>query len=158
MPSDLIFRMDRNAFLLLPAKVFETMNSFTARRESETEAGGILIGSYRGNHIHVLQCTVPLRRDVRRPFLFDRKDRGHQLAAMLAWTKSLGRETFVGEWHTHPEDIPVPSHIDHSTWRRISHRRDLPVAFIIMGRRGMWAGVGQSGEVHGIRLLPDETM
>ncbi|MGO6982561.1 Mov34/MPN/PAD-1 family protein [Rhizobium leguminosarum] len=153
MQSDLVFRISRDAFVLLPAKVHGIMKNFTVGNQGETEAGGILIGSYRGDHIHVHHCTVPLRRDVRTTYLFDRKDRGHQLAAMLAWTKSLGTETFVGEWHTHPEDFPTPSSTDRATWREITQRKELPVVFFIVGRNGMWAGIGQSGQVQIIDVL-----
>jgi integrative and conjugative element protein (TIGR02256 family) len=156
MQTDLIFRIGNDTFMLLPTQVYAIMTSFTVGRESDTEAGGILIGTYRGNHIQIVQCTVPMKRDVRSIYRFDRKDRGHQLAAMLAWTKSSGTHTFVGEWHTHPEDYPVPSYIDRSTWRDITCRKDLPTVFIIMGRVGMWAGVGRTGEVQTIRLLPFE--
>ncbi|PDS34685.1 hypothetical protein CO665_29465 [Rhizobium anhuiense] len=157
MPTDLIFRISGDAFVLLPAKVYDVMKSFTSGSQGETEAGGILIGSYRGNHIHIHQCTVPLRKDLRKKYLFDRKDRGHQLAAMLAWTKSLGTETFVGEWHTHPEDFPVPSSIDRGTWREIIKRKEVPVVFVILGRKGMWAGYGRRGEVVKISMLPNES-
>ncbi|WP_409527272.1 Mov34/MPN/PAD-1 family protein [Rhizobium lentis] len=129
------------------------MNGFTLGTQGDAEAGGILIGSYRGNHVQVRQCTVPLRRDLRERYLFDRKDRGHQLAATLAWTKSFGTETFVGEWHTHPEDFPTPSMIDRATWGKIVRRRASPIVFLIMGRKGLWAGCGHRGDVKNMSLV-----
>jgi integrative and conjugative element protein (TIGR02256 family) len=159
MPNDLIFRMSGSAFVLLPAKVYDVMKSFTLETQGETEAGGILIGSYRGSHVQIHQCTVPLRQDLRKRYLFDRKDRGHQFAATLAWTKSLGTETFVGEWHTHPEDFPNPSLIDRGTWHEIVKRRESPVVFLIIGRKGLWAGAGRrSGEVKKINPIPSDSM
>lgn len=156
MQTDLILRLNRDAFVLIPGNVLGVMKGFTIGSQGATEAGGILIGSYRGNHIEVRDCTVPLRRDVRRACFFDRRDKGHQLAAMCAWTRSFGTETFVGEWHTHPEDFPLPSIIDHGTWAGIIKRKDLPVVFIIAGRKGIWAGAGRYGEVFEINAVLDE--
>ncbi|MCA1371406.1 Mov34/MPN/PAD-1 family protein [Bradyrhizobium sp. BRP14] len=113
-----------------------------------------MIGSYRGAHIQVRDCTVPLRRDVRRTHLFDRKDQGHHLAANSAWTSSSGTETYVGEWHTHPEDFPTPSSTDLRTWSEIMGRHTLPVVFLIAGRRDIWAGIGQGGRVERMHRVP----
>lgn len=155
MPRDLIYRIQADAFVLIAHKVHDTMKRFTQGAEGETEAGGIFIGSYRGKHIEIFDCTVPLRRDVRKRFLLDRKDRGHRLAAMKAWSLSLGTETYVGEWHTHPEDVPIPSSIDRGTWREITMKRSVPAVFIIMGRAGIWGGIGKSGMVAPMELVSD---
>lgn len=158
MRPDLILRMERDSFVLLPANVYGVMKNFTVGHQGETEAGGILIGSYRGDHIHIRDCTVPLRHDVRKRFFFDRKDRGHQLAAITAWSKSLGSETFVGEWHTHTENFPVPSNLDHRTWHDITRQKVLPVVFLILGRKGMWAGIGRGGRVATINAFSYGTL
>lgn len=112
-----------------------------------------MIGSHRGDHIEISDCTTPLRGDVRKPYLFDRKDRGHQLAAITAWTKSLGKRTFVGEWHTHPEDFPVPSGTDRATWRDITMKNTVASVFIIFGREALWAGIGQAGSVTAMKVV-----
>ncbi|AGS25656.1 MPN domain-containing protein (plasmid) [Rhizobium etli bv. mimosae str. Mim1] len=145
--------MGPNAFVLLPARLVQVMRRFTVGEEGRAEAGGILIGSQRGDHIEISNCTTPLRRDVRKPYLFDRKDRGHQLAAMSAWTRSLGKRTFVGEWHTHPEDDPVPSGIDRATWRDITMKNTAASVFIIFGRKTLWAGIGQAGSVTAMKVV-----
>jgi len=148
-----IFRMTKDAFVMVPATIHDTMKRYTVGLEGETEAGGIFIGGYRGNHIQITDCTEPMGRDVRKRYLFDRKDPGHRLAAMVAWTKSFGTETFVGEWHTHPEDFPTPSLLDQATWNKIMGKRTLPAVFIIAGREGLWAGFGQQGRVTQMPIL-----
>lgn len=152
MQSDLIFSTGSGAFVLLPGPLAETMRRFTVGEGGRTEAGGILIGSHRGDHIEITDCTSPLRRDVRKPYLFDRKDRGHQLAAVAAWTKSLGRKSFVGEWHTHPEDYPIPSGIDRATWQSIIEKSSDTRVFVIVGRKDIWAGASATGTV--VRMSP----
>lgn len=133
--------------VLLPDDVVSTVRSYATGREAEREAGGILIGSYRGAHIEVTGCTTPLRRDVRLRCSFDRKDPGHHRAAMAAWMKNDGMETFVGEWHTHPEPFPTPSSIDLTTWLSILSRTAFPVLLIIGGSKELWKGGGQRGDI-----------
>lgn len=154
MQTDLIFRFGRTAFVLLPSGVMRVIDSFTVGRQAGTEAGGILIGSYRGPHVQICDCTVPMRGDVRKAHLFDRKYHGHHQAANSAWEKSSGTETYIGEWHTHPEDFPTPSSTDLRTWSEIMGRHALPVVFLIAGRRAIWAGVGQGGRVERLRRVP----
>ncbi len=155
MQPDVILRMERDAFVLLPSRVVKVITSFTVGHQAKTEAGGILIGSYRGPHIQIDDCTVPLRGDVRKTHLFDRKDDRHQLAANLAWKYSAGTATYVGEWHTHPEDVPTPSSIDRRTWHEIIGRHRMPpLVFLIAGRKAIWAGVGLAGQVRALQELP----
>jgi hypothetical protein len=43
----------------LSDEVTQQMRRFTEPPEADLEAGGILLGSYRGPHVEVLQCTTP---------------------------------------------------------------------------------------------------
>ena len=87
--------------------------------------------------------------------LFDRLDRGHQKAASNAWNSSGRTDTYVGEWHTHPERYPVPSALDRSTWQAIIKRQNNPVVFIIVGTEGVCAFKGSSNKLHGISMMQD---
>lgn len=55
------------------------------------------------------------------------------------WRASRGTVRYLGEWHTHPEDYPIPSGLDRSEWRRLAAgRRDKrPQLSIIVGRHGL---------------------
>lgn len=132
--------------------VLATVNIFLIGRERRTEAGGILIGSYRGQHVEVVSCTVPMPRDIRRRYSFDRRDPGHQAAALAAWHASDRTETFVGEWHTHPEPHPTPSGRDRTTWSGIVTKITNPVVFMIGGWESSWWGVGEHGGI--VRAMP----
>src|ERR1700761_6135687 len=103
-------------FVLIPAAVVQAIDAY---KDDRTEAGGILLGSYRGPHIEIVACTEPGAEDRRLPPLFDRRDRCHQQTATRNWTESDGTITFVGEWHTHPQDVPGPSLIDLKTWEEV---------------------------------------
>lgn len=123
------------------------IGTYVSDREIALEAGGILIGSYRGPHVVVDACTTPLFGDVRLRNLFDRRDAGHQAAALGAWKRSGGTDTFVGEWHTHPVDHPTPSALDLRTWHDLLRRSSATLVFLIAGRRSLWCGIGQGSRV-----------
>ncbi|HTK12291.1 MAG TPA: Mov34/MPN/PAD-1 family protein [Xanthobacteraceae bacterium] len=123
--------------------VVETIDRHSRPRANYHEAGGILIGSYRGIHIKVTDCTTPFPGDKRARTLFDRCDHDHQRFAIERWRTSGKVSTFVGEWHTHPEASPKPSSIDRRTWQKVAaSNRAGPTFFLIRGYDGWWAGLG----------------
>lgn len=143
----MICELAEGRYLLLDEKVESILAAYLHESERRLEAGGILIGSYRGPHVHICSCTVPLAGDLRRPTLFERVDPGHQNAALSAWRMSRGTETFVGEWHTHPEPDPEPSALDKRTWSSLLARSRQPLVFLIVGWRSSWCGLGDGSEV-----------
>ena len=157
MPSmlngTLILTPDGVRLVAVHPKVIETIKEWVERGSRSREAGGILVGSYRGDHVEVSARTVPMRRDTRSRTLFDRVDGGHQDAAMRAWRSSGERDTYVGEWHTHPEAHPSPSLLDRWTWGRIIRRSREPVVFAIGGWDTCWWGMGIDSHVKPIRML-----
>lgn len=155
MPADIVFETPDHDYVLVHPHVWSVMQSFVQSGATQTEAGGILIGSYRGSHIEVLSCTTPLPKDVRKRTLFDRIDKGHHDAAFEAWKKSGRTETYVGEWHTHPEKYPVPSTLDRRTWQAVIKPQVNPVVFIILGTGGVCAFKGGQNSLEDLRLLGD---
>lgn len=158
MWPDVILARRPEEFILIADAVMRQVSSFASGPESEREAGGILIGSYRGPHVEVVDCTLPLPTDRRLPFLFERRDPGHQRVALSAWRESERRRTFVGEWHTHPEATPTPSTVDLATWKRVMRSTPEPLVFLILGREGFWCGIGQSGEIERLTSYADRDM
>lgn len=73
------------------------------------EAGGQLFASIKNNRWVVAKATGPRPTDLRSRFSF-RADRKAEKAEIL----SLFQEGlhYVGDWHTHPQDVPSPSHTD----------------------------------------------
>ncbi|WP_017518788.1 Mov34/MPN/PAD-1 family protein [Pseudomonas nitroreducens] len=107
--------------------------------EQDAEAGGILLGHVRGIHVEVLEVTVPTPRDQRLKYFFERMLHGHQRIAEIRWKDSNRLIRYLGEWHTHPEDIPTPSGLDISEWQRLAKgRRDgRPMLATIVGRQDL---------------------
>ena len=85
-----------------------------------TEAGGLILGFIDKDTKGILaeEMTKPGRGDKRTRTSFFRGPR-HQIEAEQ-WNKStLGRGTQLGLWHTHPEQIPTPSHPDLTDCRNV---------------------------------------
>lgn len=100
------------------------------------EAGGILIGNFRGPHVEILDWTVPGPEDQRTFSSFVKQDASHQEAATAAWVSSSSTNTYVGEWHSHPYGGPLPSTVDKVTWKSVSTRLKTPCVFIIVAPAG----------------------
>jgi integrative and conjugative element protein (TIGR02256 family) len=132
----------------LTDEVTRQIQRFAEPPESNVEAGGILLGSYRGPHIEIVQCTVPMRKDARTRFGFVRRDPGHQRVADSAWRASGRTINFVGEWHTHPEDHPRPSSVDRNTWLdQMRRRHPNPLFFLIAGRIAFHCELGNDARL-----------
>ncbi len=129
--------------VIIDDKVAEIASRFVVHPEDAKEAGGILIGCYRGPHLEITECTTPMAGDVRSRFMFYRRDKGHHRRANEAWRQSGHALTFVGEWHTHPEDHPTPSFVDKATWHSVMRKHDDPMLFLIVGRKSVWCGIGR---------------
>ncbi len=80
------------------------------------ETGGILLGRGPDEHgvIVVEEAGDAGEHAERRPDYFLR-DRAHaERLAEAAWERS--RAVWVGEWHTHPDGLPIPSTRDLATY------------------------------------------
>ncbi|MDG5816465.1 Mov34/MPN/PAD-1 family protein [Chitinispirillales bacterium ANBcel5] len=130
------------SFMIFSKKTAKMILSFQQNRNFDNEAGGLLIGYLRGRHFDVRYITTPQIGDIRRPFYFERKDPRHIQILNRLKLASKGKLTYLGEWHTHPEDVPVPStHIDLKEWERIKRSRNYPIVFIIIGRKSYYTTI-----------------
>jgi len=138
-------RLAENAFLVVDTEVLKVLEYYRQLNPNDKEAGGILIGSYRNRHIHVVKATTPGIRDTRSRYGFHRRSLKHQTIALSAWLGSSSTLTFIGEWHTHPEDYPAPSRIDIDEWKK--HAQKQPLIMIIEGRVDRWLGICIEGTI-----------
>ena len=136
------------AYVMVDAAVLRGVFAHRQTRPDDTEAGGILVGLRRGEHMHVTGFTSPGPQDRRARTGFHRARRYHQAQALNWWRRSGGLVDYLGEWHTHPEARPSPSATDLREWRLLLQRYERPLAFMIAGTRDeWWLGVGQTGHV-----------
>lgn len=133
--------------LLIETDVLEGLDDYRQTDPHSTESAGVLLGYRRGNHIHIVQATLPAADDVRSRFSFTRRDKSHQQIATREWQRSGRTKDYVGEWHTHPEATPAPSMVDVSEWRSLCSRSKKPLIFVILGTAGNWYGIGLGAEL-----------
>lgn len=89
----------------------------------QPESGGILLGRRRGKHLEVLLATEPSPHDKRSTYSFLREATCHDEVAQQAWLKGERQIDYLGEWHTHPQTVPIPSGIDRAEWCKLVFQR-----------------------------------
>ena len=101
-------------------KVVQILKSYRQVYKKDKEAGGVLLGRFiKGSEdIVVDYITEPMAGDIRGRYKFIRKDIRHQNKIDEVWQESDGTCNYLGDWHTHPEDDPVPSNVDQANWLR----------------------------------------
>lgn len=118
--------------------VLQDFVEFQRKSSFVIEYGGVLVGYYdvKEKQYCITDITWPQREDIQKHYGFIRKSFGHQEIVDLLWKQSEYRKCYVGEWHTHDQNIPTPSFIDVKNWKKISARnKNYEVSFfIIVGR------------------------
>lgn len=137
---------DQRKLLHISPAAMEVLTSHVQNNAQDPESGGILLGTVHGEHLIVEQATAPTIWDIRLRTFFHRSVMGHAKFALERWRASNGTVRYLGEWHTHPEDHPIPSGLDRSEWRRVATgRRDKrPQLSIIVGRKSLYVELSQS--------------
>lgn len=113
----------------------EVFGRYIQQGEKAREAGGIMLGYVRGEHLEVVEVTEPTILDRRFKFFFERMPYLHKRRAAKRWQESGGLIRYIGEWHTHPQDIPIPSHVDLKEWQILAADRydGRPLLAVIVG-------------------------
>jgi integrative and conjugative element protein (TIGR02256 family) len=114
------------------------------RSEDGNETGGVLLGSDMGMGLgFVVQvCGDPGPNAVREPTNFTR-DLNHSI--MLAdHAGQMYGSVWIGEWHTHVVDLPMPSPYDISTYRALLSDQSLNFPrllslIVIAAENGSWS-------------------
>lgn len=132
-----VYQRSREGYVLFNQCALELFQKYI-QHAGEYEAGGILLGCYRGPHIEIVSATPPGPDDIRAPFSFIRKCTSHKEEALKQWTQSDNTITYMGEWHTHPQSIPQPSPTDYTNWQRYLPNCDTIIC--IQGTTGLWVG------------------
>jgi integrative and conjugative element protein (TIGR02256 family) len=135
------------ASVLIEDEVLNRVSPFRQLKADAPEAGGIFLGYRRGEHIHVVDATVPAPKDICSRYSFIRQDPIHQTEATQGWQRSDGRLGYLGDWHTHPEPQPSPSSLDLHEWRKLCRSQQDVMLFAILGTRDWWFGAGRGSRI-----------
>jgi integrative and conjugative element protein (TIGR02256 family) len=128
-------------FLVIKAEVLGHFANFRQIKIWQREAGGQLFGTFEESTITIRHATGPYKKDIRfrNRFTPCRK----QEHSDIGYYYSMGQQ-FIGNWHTHPEDVPYPSETDCSNTRERFLRSDhqlLAFTMVIVGRSAFPLGL-----------------
>lgn len=110
------------------------------------ESGGVLIGKHLNSNGVLLidSFTPPLPTDRQSRHGYYRS-RAHNDVVRKLWKETERESTYVGLWHTHPEDCPNYSPIDKTDWMKAlktSRYEGTKLFFFIIGNTKIrcWLG------------------
>lgn len=145
------FQRRNGGVLEIGPEALATLGRFRQLGKSDPEAGGVLLGRLLvdGDSVVTDEVTTPSKEDTRTRFRFFRRRRCAQRRVDRAWEESSHTRNYLGEWHTHPEDHPAPSHHDRRNWQRILKAVRVEqrfLFFLIVGRSSIAAWEGSSDD------------
>lgn len=158
--SELVFRRASGGRLAIGPDAQSTLLAHRQLSSRAAEAGGILLGRLLlgSDDVVVDQAAEPVAEDRRARFHFIRALLPAQTRVVELWRQSRGTTIYLGEWHTHPEDLPTPSWLDEREWRRIAtmaRYEQSHLFFVIVGRATARAfEVDRGGRVSPLEQLP----
>jgi integrative and conjugative element protein (TIGR02256 family) len=157
--GSLLFRFDELT-VEITAAALATMASYRQTGFFKREAGGQMFARLQANLWRIEVATGPRRGDRRGRFHFwpDRKAEQEEIDRYFA--EGLN---FVGDWHTHPEDVPKPSSSDVASVENVVREsiHDRPgILMCIVGRKdppeGIWLSFHKRGFMQG-SIDPERT-
>ena len=101
----------KNTTIIIEQNVVELFNTFRQTRR-KPESGGILLGRVYENEIRIKKASIPTIFDSSSRYKFNRHKNSAQLFTDYEFENSGGTIIYLGEWHTHPENTPIPSSTD----------------------------------------------
>ncbi len=138
-----------NYLLTLSVEVLYTLDKYIQRKLSDPESGGIILGKVTSDTVQMQRLSVPTELDKCSRMNFERHRLSAQIVINHEYANSYGQVTYLGEWHTHPEDHPSPSTTDIKMIKQQFTQNKIHTDFLILliqGRKGLYIGmVNQDG-------------
>lgn len=108
------------------------------------ETGGVLLGYWNEHEVVVTSASGPGPNAQHRRMRFKPDHDFQQSWIDRHYRRSKGIETYLGDWHTHPDArIATPSWMDRATVRRVARseyaRAPRPLMMILAGSPEAWA-------------------
>jgi integrative and conjugative element protein (TIGR02256 family) len=132
-------------YIEFSAAVLDIFNRHRQTRFWSREAGGQLFYRVKDNKIIIDYATEPMHRDKRSRFSFLPNRKQEQLDIDVMFVDGLH---YIGDWHTHPEDVPNPSGEDANKMKAIFRESKHVLAgmlLVVVGRQqtssGLWCGI-----------------
>lgn len=135
-------------YVVFTNEVIKILDKYKQYNHKQHESGGILLGKVYNDLIIIDQISEPSREDKSGRFYFIRNVKRAQKIVERAWKESNGERIYLGEWHTHPEDIPTPSRDDKILLKNMLKHSRMEIDFlfmVILGRISPYLAVIQKG-------------
>ncbi len=142
----------------LPQTLNEELCSYRQEKSTSVESAGLLIGYYNQNgEVLIDTFTTPKASDQRTRTTFKLDAQAHQAEIDEAYIASDQLLGYVGTWHTHPQDLPLPSIPDKTDWRTHEHDNpDRPLFFIVVGIKKTSVYTLSKGEIIELSIVSEE--
>ena len=153
----------KDVIIDLSPQVCHTIYKFV-QQGSLPESGGILLGKYLPSEkmYFITEATPPSFWDKWGSSFFVRQKHSAQRIINKRWKDSNGQINYLGEWHTHGCNVPVPSETDRSLVRTVySDKSNVwpNIIMIILGRKSCYIGISSdssNGEIAEYRYIEGE--
>ncbi len=136
------------------ANIFMTYRQF---HNNDSERGGIVLGQVNESNDKILVCraTIPSNGDSWGKTSFRRNHIVAQYMIEYEFFNSDRRNTYLGEWHTHPAKIASPSSQDLSMIKQQFLENTIKVNFIflfIVAHDELYIGTYNGNEINSIKI------
>jgi [CysO sulfur-carrier protein]-S-L-cysteine hydrolase len=125
-------------------------------RAGRVEIGGILMAEQLApGEFRLVDFTVDSQKGGAAHFVRSVEDHQTALEDFFERTgRDFSRFNYLGEWHSHPNHLPIPSREDVSSMQSLIHsERDIPFAVLIIVRK-KWFGMMMSATLFEQRHAP----
>jgi integrative and conjugative element protein (TIGR02256 family) len=96
------------------------------------EFGGFLIGNYSYDQTHLsITNTILPNKFKGTPYLFERDTIGIENKLKQFYAEEP-KKFYLGEWHTHPNNLPIPSGTDINAINSIANHKEVSIKNPIM--------------------------
>lgn len=118
----------------------------SGRQHCPMEFGGVLVGYYSNDkRVAIATDFILPQRFQSSPTSFLRGDEGLK-EILKSYFEKTPSQIYLGEWHTHPDSLPIPSSADINSMNEIYSSKDvninLPLLIIIgLNRSGYQLGI-----------------
>ena len=133
-----------NYTLFLSPEVMKILDMYIQRQLNDPESGGIILGRIIADNIEVQRLSLPTAIDKCTRTTFERQHLSAQIIINYEFANSNGQVTYLGEWHTHPEDHPTPSATDLKMIKEQFKQNKIHTDFLILfiqGHKSLFAAL-----------------
>lgn len=127
----MIFKYE-DRFVLFTSEVISLFEKYKQIEKKQHESGGVLFGKVYNDVIIIDQISEPSNEDKSGRYYFYRNVKKAQRIAEKVWQESNGERIYLGEWHTHPENVPTPSRDDEKLIENMLLYSRLEIDFLFM--------------------------